>query len=350
MSAFHGSNAYIRESMEQLIHFIRLSRPVNLAIIAITMLVTRYMIIEPHLALTGKDNMLIMSTLDFGLLMLSTLLIAAGGYIINDYFDIRADRINKPEKVIVGKFIKRRIAMVVHIGFNTLAVIAGGYLSFKYETIWPLAIHFISTTLLWFYSLYFKRKILTGNLIIAFLAWLTPMLVALVELDLQQEMYGGIMLDGIVYTPYNGMETATVFDDLLGITWSMVIVFSTFAFLTNLVREVIKDMADVEGDKHVGCRTMPIVLGMKNARITATGLILMIIGIIAALIFLVIPETEILMYTSVTILLPFIASIYWVIKGNDRREFLRAGDFIKVAMLFGLGASFILFYYLNELV
>ena len=115
--------------------FLRLIRVQNLLIIALTQYLMRYCIVEPIAQLIGNggvvDVVLQLSNLDFFLLSLSTVMVAAAGNIINDYFDLRIDRVNKPEKIIVGRYIKRRVAMGAHLVINGIGLVLGAYVAFK---------------------------------------------------------------------------------------------------------------------------------------------------------------------------------------------------------------------------
>ena len=113
---------------------------------------------------------------DYSLLIFSTIIIAAAGNVINDYFDIKSDLINKPEKVILSKHVKPRWAILWHWILNAIAFIISIYLSVKYSTLLFVFVHLLSINLLWFYSVQLKRKFIISNLIIAFLTALVPLL------------------------------------------------------------------------------------------------------------------------------------------------------------------------------
>ena len=137
-------------------YFIKLMRPVNLLIIAISMIALRYLILVPILSSTGIS--LVITDLDFSILILGTLLIAGAGNIINDYFDIRPDRLNKHHKVIVGNYVKRREAMIAHLVFSTFGFLVSAYVAVKYQIAWMLLFQIIAITLLWLYSASFKKS------------------------------------------------------------------------------------------------------------------------------------------------------------------------------------------------
>ncbi|MDP5010367.1 MAG: geranylgeranylglycerol-phosphate geranylgeranyltransferase [Crocinitomicaceae bacterium] len=193
------------------------------------------------------------SWIDFILLVFSTCLIAAGGNIINDYFDVKADRINKPEKLIITKHIKRRWAIVSHWSFNGIAFLIGIYLSIKYNSLSFVFIHLISINLLWFYSMYFKRKVLIGNIMIAFLTALVPMLALLF----------------MIYSPNESNQLAdpSAFGWIMDYDFALIQFITFFAFVQNLAREILKDIQDIEGDKLIYVKSLPMVIGIKKTMV-----------------------------------------------------------------------------------
>jgi 4-hydroxybenzoate polyprenyltransferase len=260
---------------------IRLFRVGNLIIIALTQVFIRYAIIAPILEkvnVTFKLNniyfiqpQLLMSHLDFALLVISTVFIAAGGYVINDYFDTKTDRINKPERLIVGKTIKRRAAMGMHIVLNSIAILLAAYLCFKSGNYQLIFIQLFSIVSLWFYSTTFKKQLLVGNIIIAGMAALVPMTVALYEFS-----FGGLQLVQLI----NGIE-AGAGSRMLIIIVIFVMGYSIFSFLINIIREIIKDSEDADGDFKTGGRTLPISVGLKTTRYIILTLILVTIVLLA---------------------------------------------------------------------
>lgn len=226
-------------------YFLRLIRPTNLFIIILTMYGTVYYVQRTSL-FYGYS----ISWIDFILLVFSTCLIAAGGNIINDYFDVKADRINKPEKLIITKHIKRRWAIVSHWSFNGIAFLIGIYLSIKYSSLSFVFIHLISINLLWFYSMYFKRKVLIGNIMIAFLTALVPILALLF----------------MIYSPNESNQLAdpTAFGWIMDYDFALIQFITFFAFVQNLAREILKDIQDIEGDKLIYVKSLPMVIGIKK--------------------------------------------------------------------------------------
>lgn len=228
-------------------HFIRLIRPINLIVIALTMYSVRVYFLPYISPQTSTEHPA--EWLDYFLLVFSTVLIAAGGNVINDYFDVKADKINKPEKVIIGKYIKPRWAIVSHWMMNAVAFLIACYLSFKHHTFWYVFIHLLSINSLWFYSMYFKRKFFIGNFIIAALTGLVPILSGIYFLD--------------ITTPYHYIPN-TSWLSALNLKIFFVIAFALFALLLNIIREIIKDVEDIQGDLELKAKTIAIVWGPKR--------------------------------------------------------------------------------------
>ena len=328
---------------------LKLTRPTNLLIIAVTMLLMRYGVIEGHLerglhqlvAEVGdaqRSELVLppdfgarMPLVHFILLVLSTVLIAAGGNVINDYFDTRIDRINKPGQVIVGRTVKRRVAMTAHAVLSGLGFFLGAFVAWRSGLLKWAAIPAFAIGALWVYSTTFKRRFILGNGLVATLTALVPLTVGLYELPLLQRA----MDPAWVIALPNGdrYEMQPFYIEL----WYWILGFSVFAFLSTLVRELQKDMADVKGDAADGCRTIPIVWGMKWARVIA----MVHIGIIILLLLLV--RSQLLRdpisywYIGIGIIGPLLLSAGFTYQAQQRAEFLRAGSIMKVAMVTAIG-------------
>lgn len=323
--------------METLRNVFKLSRPLNLAIIALTMWLMMRYVLKPFVEVNGYELQL--SDEKFFLLILATLLIAAAGNVINDYFDQRTDRINKPRDIIVGVHVKRRVAMAVHQLFNLFGLTIAFYIAWSVD-IWKLSIvHFFAAGSLWFYSVQFKRELIIGNVMVALLAGLVPVLVGIYEIPLLIREYGADVARYFKITR-PGEDPSVYFKYMFYFIFG----YAGFAFALNLIREIQKDMADVKGDKRIGARTIPLVYGIKNAkRITAA----LIVAVIAGLIViqqLVVDDGWSLLYLLVAVVLPLLFSLYFNHFAVRRPQFIRAGNALKVAMLGGLLYS-VLHYY-----
>lgn len=312
--------------IKSIIVYLQLFRYKNLLIVALTQYLMRYAIIQPILEINGFKLQL--GEFQFFLLVLATIFITAAGYVINDYFDTRTDMLNRPEKVIIGRLIPRRIAIILHWGLNFTGIIIGFYLAFHTGMI-LLGFSFVFVGgLLWFYSAYYNRQFLIGNVIIAFLTAMVPLMVVIFEIPLLNREYGDILR----------IKQAN-----LSYIFSWVGSFGYFAFLTTLIRELIKDLQDREGDMVQGRRSVPIVLGIFYTKLIVGGLMGLTLLSIAylykeCLVTGFLGETDYLslLYFLFFILLPVLLLFYKVVKSRTSKEFRSANILTKTIMLMGL--------------
>jgi 4-hydroxybenzoate polyprenyltransferase len=311
------------------VHFFKLIRPVNLAIIALTMYGIQFYILSVY----GRYQKIDAHAIDFFLLVFSTLLIAAGGNIINDYFDVKADRINKPEKLIITKHIKRRWAIVTHWSFNGIAFLIAIYLSIKYQTLWLVFIHLLSINILWFYSMLFKRKVLLGNLLIALLTGLVPLLVVIFFKI--SNWYTPI------FSPFDPTSWSTEID------YTLVYFLAFFAFIQNLAREILKDIQDMKGDELIYVKSLPMAIGVEKSLMVVNLLLLIFpaFTLLSFLFFLPVlidqPITHILMLFCPLVLIIFLnILVIYLIKTTNGSKLPLYHNTIKVSMLLGMLSTF----------
>lgn len=275
---------------------------------------------------------------DFFLLVFSTVLIAAAGNIINDYFDVKADKINKPQKVIIGKFIKPRWAIVLHWMMNFVAFAIACYLSWRYETFWYVFIHLLSINVLWFYSMYFKRRFLIGNLMIAGLTALVPILCGIHFLEFIQSQHIDLHNSWTIETPlHTGWAFGSYFNTFV------VLVFAFYAGTLNLIREIIKDIEDVQGDLILRAKTLPIVLGKRKTKVIAS--ILLVLLLLTSVPFLVdgyfIYKTEFLRAFAPIFLIPVgILFVIGLLSMQAEKNLRRADLLLKILMAIGCSMPF----------
>lgn len=301
--------------------YLRLIRYKNLIIIALLQVLLRYALLLPILA--SFDIQPVLTDLRFALMVMATVLLAASGYVINDYFDIRIDRINRPEKVVIGRKITRRTALFLHVLLTITGMLIGLYLAFvtRKEN---YALFFIATpVILWYYSTTFKRHILIGNLIIAMFTAIVALLVVSLEFAMLSRVHGPQILES------QACSTA----------WFWTSGFALFAFITNLVREIIKDAEDIKGDKAVGCRTLPIALGIRLAKLFVLIMELASLAMLW-LIYFFIPEVSTIPYVTIYFILGLtlphvILMVLWM-KASDVKQFHRVSTLGKIIMLTGI--------------
>jgi 4-hydroxybenzoate polyprenyltransferase len=311
----------------------KLIRIENLLIVAATQYIMRWCIISPFLKINNFSLQL--SWFHFLILVFSTVFIAAGGYIINDYFDTRTDRLNKPSRVVIDREISRRTAILLHTILNVAGVGLGVYLSFYIKVPGLSVIFIIASGLLWFYSTNYKRQFLIGNLMVSFLTAAVPLLVILFELPLLNRAYGEIMISHHASFSY-------IFDWIAG--------FSFFALLTTMVREIIKDSEDFEGDSAYGMNTLPIVVGTRYTKIILGSLILILIAALSwVMVKYIFSSGESLDFLSAgyflaLLIVPSLILVVKILKASSKQDYHNASQLTKLIMLAGILYAFLVRY------
>lgn len=269
-----------------------------------------YLIRFPNLLLIVLSQALVQASLltigvewsriaESGFLALSfaTVCVAAAGYIINDYYDIKIDAINKPERVVVGKSIRRRPAMFTHMVLSFTGIALGFWLS--------LAVGLINlgaVLLLWGYSARFKKMALIGNLVIALLSASMLLVVAVYARELN----------------------------------NITISYAVFAFLISLIREIIKDMEDVRGDESFDCRTLPIVLGQRRTKYVLYPIIALFQAFLLLVIFHPVTLTGFDVYMVLLVLVPSVWLVIKLVRADRKRDFTYLSNLGKFIMLTGI--------------
>lgn len=259
--------------------YIKLLRiPVLLLIIA-SLLIMHYCVAIP---LIGIDTYQF-DTLQLVLLIVSTVLIAAGGFVINDYYDLKIDEINKPLTRIVGNKISKHAAMNLYAGLSIAALIASLALGFFAKSLDFCFIFVTMIGLLWFYSSTYKRTLIAGNVIVALSIACIPFMVALFEGRFLMTWWGVMMSTfGYKITPELLQQT----EPTITAIYQTIGYFSIAIFAWMLVHEIIRNLYEEEGERELECHTLPIVYGDKTAQIIASGIIIVINLVIITLIVL----------------------------------------------------------------
>jgi len=306
---------------------LKLVRINNLIIIALTQYLMRWAIINP--LLTHKGYEMQFSEFNFFLLVLATIFLTAAGYVINDYFDTKTDLVNRPKTVIVGQYITRRTAMAIHLVLNILGVLIGGYISYRIGLYQLGFIYLLITGILWYYSSSYKRQFLIGNVIIAILTALVPLMPVLYEIPVLNKIYENALIA-------RNSNFYPLFYWTLG--------FSGFAFVTTLYREIIKDIQDFEGDNAYGRNTVPILLGIKYSKLIVILLVLFCILSMYFIYFKYLNDNISLIYITLTLAIPQLYLIYNIFKANGNKDYKRANFMAKIIMLFGILYSLIAYF------
>jgi 4-hydroxybenzoate polyprenyltransferase len=306
--------------MKLIAAFFRLIRWNNLIFIILTQFLFYYFIILPGFA-DQPDIVLknILTPFYFYLLCASSVLIAAAGYIINDYFDLNIDRVNKPNKLVVEKIIKRRWTILWHWILSGIGVAIGAYISWKIHNLIIVLSDFGCALLLWFYSTTFKRKLVIGNIIVSLLtAWVIMVL------------YFCEFRNDIFLHP--------VYHQVLSRIFKFAVLYSGFAFIISLVREIVKDIEDMEGDAAYNCRTMPIVWGINVSKIFAATWLIVLIASLIIIQFYVLQYRWwwAVLYCALLIVLPLLFVLRNLYRATSVKDYHKLSNFIKIIMITGV--------------
>lgn len=311
-------------------HYLRLIRFTNLLIIFCTQWLAWACVIRP--IQTFDSARLLLGPQNILLLSLSTVFIAAAGYIINDYFDVRIDNINKPEKMVLEKQIPRRIAIILHTALNVAAILFALLIVRQGGSYSWLLLQLGCTLLLWFYSTHFKRQFAVGNVVVATLTALT-------------------IITLIVYEPvmhqYLGKPTfITAHNRTLPNPIWVLMIYSFFAFVLTWMREIVKDMEDFKGDEAEGCATMPIRWGLKKATqfTLFLGIFALVPLIYAAIRLLQKSDWLLGGYVSLALVMPIVAWMIFLPKAATTPHYSKASRYLKFIMISGVG-SLVIYYF-----
>lgn len=302
----------------------------NLVIVFLTQLLAWGCVILPLRAISEAP--LLLTPINFICIALATILIAAAGYIINDYFDIKIDIINRPEKVILEKKIPMKQAILMHSFLNIAGLLLALFVAVQAHHWSWVFFQLICTILLWFYSTHFKRMFMSGNIIVALLTAFT----IIVLIWYEPALHGYATRNAILKTA--GKSIPNPF-------W-VLMVYTFFAFMLTWMREIVKDMEDFKGDAEQGCVTMPIKWGLQRSQWFAQGLgLFAIIPLINGAYKLIKAGWWILgSYALLALVLPLIALIYNLKKEATTQHYARVSKQVKVIMVLGI-FSLVIYYF-----
>jgi 4-hydroxybenzoate polyprenyltransferase len=269
--------------------FVKIIRLNNLFLVAFVQLLTAYFLIG-----TTRTGMPVLQDLNLYLLIISTVILTASGYMINDYYDVKIDYVNRPSEVVIGKGMKRRMVMILHTLLNAVGISLGYLVDPRIGVI-----NFFSAFLLWLYSNSLKRLPFIGNLTVAGLTGLS------------------VWIIGYYY------QSAQM----------LILTYAIFAFFINLIRELIKDIEDRPGDRKHGCRTLPIVVGFRNTKkIIFTVAALFVVSILVVTVK--INDPALFVYFSLLGLV-FMVFLYKLYVADRKKQFTQLSLMAKILMLSG---------------
>ncbi|WP_081909294.1 geranylgeranylglycerol-phosphate geranylgeranyltransferase [Flavobacterium sp. ASV13] len=292
--------------------YLKLVRYQNLLMLAFMQVLFRY-------AFLKQQNIpLALADWQYGLLVLSTVLLAAAGYVINDIFDVATDSINKPNNVIIGKGISEARAYNIYIGLNITGVAIGFYLSNVILRPSFATVFILIASLLYFYSTSLKQIMILGNFIVALLLALSVIIIGIFDLF-----------------PATNAENQAQMASL----FSILIDYALFAFMINFIREIVKDIEDVNGDYNQGMNTLPIAIGISRAAKIALGFA--IIPFILSLLYI---NTYFMqnklyiatLYSFAFVLAPLLYFIVKIFTAKTQKEFHHLSTVLKLILLFGI--------------
>lgn len=308
--------------------FLQLIRWPNLVFIAITQALFYYCILLPVMQAAG--GVATVNTTILIWLIAASVFIAAAGYIINDYFDLNIDLVNKPEKLVVEKIINRRWVILWHLLLSLIGLLFSGYVSIKLDSYWLTIANAACIVLLFIYSMSLKKQLLSGNLLISLLTAWVLLVLALAEMhsirtepEAIQEAHRKIFRLGVLY--------------------------AGFAFIISLIREVVKDMEDREGDRRHGCKTMPIAWGMNATKVFTAVWIIVLMAVLLVLQMYVVSQFQwwiSAVYCVGAIVVPLLIVLKKLYPAQSPAEFHRLSTMIKLVMLTGILSMIFFYFYL----
>ena len=295
-------------------YFFNLIRWKNLLIIALVQYLVRYALLIPFRESHGV--MTTLSDFNFFLLVLASMCIAAGGYVINDIYDVETDRINKPNKLIINKHITENNATTIFIVLNIIGVGLGFYLSNSIGKSAFFSIFFIASALLYIYSTSLKQIAVVGNVVVSIVVALSVLLVGIFEL----------------IPAMNGSNKAvqTTFINIIRD-------YAIFAFMINLVREMVKDIEDIDGDHNAGIDTLPVVIGRERANKVVFFLSLIpIIFVIYYVVTYLFKQQLVVGYFLVLVIAPLIYISIKLFSAEQKSHYKHISLMLKLVMLTGM--------------
>jgi 4-hydroxybenzoate polyprenyltransferase len=295
-------------------HFLNLIRWKNLVLIALVQYLIKYALIDPFQDSYGVQTTL--KPLGFLFLVFATLCIAAAGYIINDIQDVEADKINKANRVIIGTHISEKLATTLFILFNVIGVALGYALSSSVGQTSFFAIFIIVSGILYIYSTYLKSILLVGNIVISLIVALSIILVGVFDLS------------PVITDSNRGVQI---------FFFKLILDYALFAFMINLLRELVKNIEDVDGDYKIGVQSLPIVLGRERAN--KIVFILSIIPVLCIVFYVInnlFKQLEAVGYFLIFVIAPLIYVTIKLYTAESKKEYHHISTVLKFVMLTGM--------------
>lgn len=268
--------------------------------------------------LKQQEVPLALSDWQYGLLVLSTVLLAAAGYVINNIYDVGTDSINKPNDVVVGKGITETAAYNIYIGLNISGVAIGFILSNIIMRPTFASLFILIASLLYFYATTLKQIMILGNFVVALLLAVSVLIIGVFDLF-------------PATTTENQAQMASLFSILTD--------YALFAFMINFIREIVKDIEDVNGDYNMGMNTLPVAIGVSRAAKIALGfavIAFVLSGLYCNTYFMQNKLYIAVFYAFATVLAPLLYFIVKIFSAKSQKEFNHLSSILKLILFFGI--------------
>jgi len=291
-------------------NYLNLIRWKNLLIIVLVQILIKYALLIP------SDATITLNWFGFLLLALSTLCIAAAGYVINDIYDVETDLVNKPDKVIVGKYISEKNAFNFFIILNFIGVLIGFYISHLVGKSGFFALFVIVSALLYVYASYLKQNLLIGNIVVAVVIALSLIFVGIFEL-----------------LPVINSQNQNIQLSM----FKIILHYALFAFIINFIREIVKDIQDVDGDHKAGMNTLPIVIGRERTKNIL--FVLSLVPVLAMVYYLsnyLYKYIIVVIYFLIAVVAPLILVSIKLFNAKSKKDFQLISNLLKIIMLTGV--------------
>lgn len=290
--------------------YLKLIRFQNLLMLAFMQLVFRYLFLEQSyvdLALTDFNYIL---------LVFATVCIAAGGYVINNIMDQDTDEIAKPQNRVVGISISETVAYNWYIGLTIVGVGIGFYLSNVIYKPTFASIFILVATLLYMYATSFKQIPILGNVVVALMLSTSIIIIGLFDILPAIDMDNRFRMKEAFY---------------------ILMHYAIFAFIINIIREIVKDMEDMDGDYQLGINTLPITIGVQKTKIIVGILTVISIGILAYYINSNLFELDYVVYYAMIVIVgPLIYFGVKLLNATTKKEFQHLSLVLKIILFFGI--------------
>jgi 4-hydroxybenzoate polyprenyltransferase len=300
------------------ISIFKLLRLTNLVIIALTLYAFRYLVVLSYYGMSGTKFQ--MDNFSFGLMVMTTLFIAAAGYLVNDYFDLDIDRVNCPDKFSVNGTTSGRSLIINSVLFSSLSVIGIILLTIRLQSVIMTFVLLIALMAVWWYARILKRSYIWGNLAVSLMSAFTLGMAWFFEWILLNK--AGIDL----------FETRAITEISIGICF--------FAFMLSLIREIVKDIEDMEGDSQFGCRSIPIIKGIPvTKKVVAILTFMLFLALLFSQYWLLRQNFQlVLIWLVPSVELPILLFLFRLRKANTVIEYHRLSLLLKWIMVGGIAS------------